>query len=539
MTAQASVFRNRVLEYWLLQKPAVTGKGGIVATQHHLATDVGVAILEKGGNAIDAAIGAGLALGTVEPWMSGLGGGGYMSIYLAREDQTHIVEFGMRAPFKASPDDYPLATSGQNAADAFNWPKVAGDTNVEGPLAIAVPGYVRGVALALERYGSKPWPEIIEPACKLAEQGLPIDWYAASKINLFARNLKKNPETARIYLSDGLPPAHDIEGNVVYLPLGELASTYRTLQREGPETFYSGDLGKAIVEDLQAVGSRIEAADLAAYEACIGDPLVCHYRDSLVQVPGYLTAGPSLVQALRLLETRLTQGQAGPDAGSYMAMADSLLETYRYRLRHLGEGNLDTAEPGSTSHLAVADEEGNLVSFTQTVMSGFGARVMLPGTGLLMNNGMMWFDPRPGGPNSVAGGRQPLSNMCPALLQLADGSRLALGACGGRRIFPAVFQLISLLVDFDKNLDQAIHTPRLDVSGTDLVTLMDSMPASITETLLKRYPHCQLRPHGVSPNLFALPQVVQRHQDGSMTGGCFVPSPHARVGVVRSISSES
>lgn len=523
-------------EHWQLQKPAVTGRGGIVATQHHLATDVGTRVLREGGNAVDAAVAAGFALGVVEPWMSGPGGGGYMCIYLAREDQVHVVEFGMRAPFAASSKDYPLAETGTNAADAFNWPGVKGDTNVEGPLSIAVPGYVRGVALALAEFGSKSWSEVLEPACQLAEWGLPVDWYVAAKINLFARNLQRNAEASRNFLPGGLAPAPDLNGDIYTLQLGELARTCRCLQKEGPDAFYTGSLSKLLVQDLQAAGSRINSADLAAYEARIGKPLSCRHQDALVQVSGHLTAGPSLVQALQLLAGKLAPRTDEPDTNAWRAMADSLLETYSYRLENLGEGKPGKgAEPGATSHLAVADKEGNLVSFTQTIMSGFGSRVMLPRTGIIMNNGMMWFDPRPGGPNSIEGGRHPLSNMCPTLVQLGDGSRLALGACGGRRIFPAVFQLISLMVDFRQGLNQAIHSPRLDVSGTDLVTLMDSMPESTARDLLQHYPNSQLRPCGVSPNLFALPQIVQRHADGRMSGGCFIPSPHAKTGVVQEV----
>jgi gamma-glutamyltranspeptidase/glutathione hydrolase len=132
--------QSSVLEHWQITKPAVQSKNGLVASQHHLASTVGAEILKAGGNAIDAAIATGLTLGTVEPWMSGLGGGGYMTIYLAREKKVKVVEFGMRAPFDSVPEDYPLAPEGKNSSDSFNWPAVTDDVNIHGPLSVAVPG---------------------------------------------------------------------------------------------------------------------------------------------------------------------------------------------------------------------------------------------------------------------------------------------------------------------------------------------------------------------------------------------------------------
>ena len=175
-------------ETWQLKKSAAHGEHGMVASQHYLASEAGAQVLRDGGNAIDAAIAAGFALGAVEPWMSGIGGGGYMTVRLALGD-TRVIEFGMRAPFASTSEDYPLAGAGENASDAFNWPKVVDDANVEGPRSIAVPGYVRGMALALETLGTRSWSQLLDPACQLASQGLPLDWFTAHKISTFSRNL--------------------------------------------------------------------------------------------------------------------------------------------------------------------------------------------------------------------------------------------------------------------------------------------------------------------------------------------------------------
>ena len=512
-------------EHWQLRKPAVESRQGLVATQHHLASEVGATVLRQGGNAVDAAVAAGLALGAVEPWMSGIGGGGYMVVYRAAEDRVDVVEFGMRAPFDAVPEDYPLA-GGTTGAATFNWPKVVDDANVHGPLSAAVPGYLKGVTLALEQFGSWEWRDVIEPACRLTETGLPINWYAAYLISAMARGLAMYDETRRTYLADGLPPVASIE-RTTYLRLGKLAATYRALQRDGADAFYHGELAESMADDLRAAGSRIRREDFDAYTARVAEPLAQNYRDAVIYAPGHLTGGPTLGQALADLAGRLTPSGPEPKADAFAAYGDALLASYRYRLEHLGEGA--DPRPSHTSHLCVADAEGNVVSLTQTIMSGFGSRIMLPGTGVLMNNGMMWFDPRPGGPNSVLGGRRPLCNMCPVIGRLADGSLFAVGACGGRRILASVFQLVSFFVDYGMSVDDAVHFPRLDVSGTDLVTIMAHMPADILARLRERYAETRVASNGVSGFLFALPQTVLRHPDGTMAGGCFVASPTAQV----------
>jgi gamma-glutamyltranspeptidase/glutathione hydrolase len=521
--------QSHVVEHWTISKPTVKGNGGMVASQHHLASEAGAEILRAGGNAIDAAIATGLALGTVEPWMSGIGGGGYMTIYLKRQDTVKVVEFGMRAPFQASAADFTLAPGGENAADAFNWPKVEGDANVHGPLSIAVPGYIKGTSLALDRFGTLPFRDVIEPACKLAEWGLPNDWYSVQKINHFARALTRYEETRKTYLGDGLPPAIDLEGEIHPIRLGRLGQTYRYLQAHGPGAYYDGPLATQIVDDLEHAGAKISLRDLAEYEARISEPLTTNYRDATVYVAGNLTAGPSLVQALQILETKVGEkvgsSDTRPGVEAFTAYAESLLETYAYRLAHLGEG---PEAPTNTSHICVTDKDGNMVSLTQTIMSAFGSRIMLPQTGILMNNGMMWFDPRPGGPNSVLGGRHPLCNMCPVIVKEAN-SMFAAGACGGRKIFPAIFQLVSFIVDYGMNVNDALHHARIDNSGTDLITIMDHMHEDVIAALAEAFPETRLRPNGVSPNHFALPQMVRRDAKGGVEGGCFIPSPHARA----------
>ena len=513
-------------QHWQLRKPAVSGTKGVIATQHYAASEVGANVLREGGNAVDAAIAAGLAIGTVEPWSSGIGGGGYMTIYTAATDTTEVVEFGMRAPFDATSEDYPLAPEGGiTGAGTFNWPAVKDHRNVIGASSVAVPGYIKGVSLALSRHATLPWEDLIEPACQLAERGLPVDWFTTMFINGCARSLRGFNETNRVYFRDGFAVGSGAEGTLNYVPLGALASTYRTLQSEGPDSYYTGSIAQQMVEDLQTLGSRITLRDMAEYEARVVEPLDFAYRDARIQVAANLTAGPSLQRALNTLSDHEFRGDE-LSTDDVIAYVEALRETYDYRLVHLGEGAPKT--PGCTSHLAVADQFGNVVSLTQTIMSQFGSHIMLPRTGILMNNGMMWFDPRPGGPNSVIGGRRPLCNMCPTLIHLPDNGRFALGACGGRKILASIFQLTSFVVDLGKSVDEAVHTPRVDVSGNENVWIMDHMSNETIEALKNRYGRdAKVRPNGIGANQFAVPQIVHAKSIDEFSGGTYVPSPQA------------
>ncbi len=513
-------------EQWNLRKPAVTGSNGVVATQHYLASKVGASVLARGGNAIDAAVASGLALGCVEPWMSGIGGGGFMTLYDAKEDRVSVVEFGMRAPLLADPTDYPL-TGNATGASSFHWPEVLEDRNVHGPFAIATPGYLKGVSLALETFGTWDWCDVIEPACQLAEWGLPTHWYTQLQILRGARTMRLHGEVERVYLPDGLPPETEDESGVTNrIQLGNFANTLRVLQREGPNAFYSGDLAKKISVDLAGAGSKIQLEDLHQYEAYINTPLKHNYRGHEVFAPSRRSAGPTLGQALSALEKRMAMNDRKcPNSSDYEIYANTLLDSYEYRLKHLGDGNNKESSVGATSHLCVVDRDGNMVSLTQTLMSVFGSFVMLPETGILLNNGMMWFDPRPNTPNSVAPGRRPLSNMCPVIGKVQDGRKFALGACGGRQIFPAVFQILSYLCDFGMDTTDALHQARIDVSGTDLITIMDNMDADAVNNLRAKFSNTRVRRNSVAPGLFGVPQLVAMESSGSMTGGCFIPSP--------------
>ena len=514
-------------ERWMVRKPAVASRGGVVATQHQVASAVGARVLADGGNAVDAAIATSFALATVEPWMSGLGGGGYMLVRPADEERTWAVSFGMVAPGALEPADYPL--TGEAGADMFGWPAVLEGRNVRGPFAVAVPGQVAGLARAHARFGSRPWADLVAPACVLAERGMAVDWHATVAIAASAPELAQDPGCAGAYLTDGFPQATPWTGDAPRIRLGRLAETLRRLGEAGPEDFYAGEIAAAICADMAALGGRLSAADLAGYEARLEEIVPAPYRASRVWAAPGLTAGPTLVDVLERLTASLDPVAAPPAGTAYCAYAGALRDAYAARLRDMGAGATEQ-HATCTSHLGVADGKGTVVALTQTLLSPFGAKVMLPQTGILMNNGIMWFDPRPGGPNSIAPGKRPLSNMCPTIVELADGRRAGLGASGGRRILPAVAQLLSFLADFGMSLDEAVHCPRINVDGTDLVEADPRLGAEALAMLKAQFP-LAVRPHGVHPSAYACPNaVVWDPREANATGAAHVMSPNASVG---------
>ena len=514
-------------ETWQLRKPAVESGTGLVASQHHEASDVGARVLTEGGNAVDAAVAASFAIGTVEPWMSGMGGGGHLLYRPARTRSVQCLSFGMVAPLGVDPADYPIVSG--TDTDLFAWPAVVEDRNVKGPHSIAVPGQVAGMALALKLFGTRGWAESLAPAIALAEEGMAIDWYATLKIAGNVLDLAQFPESRRTFLPDGVVPAADWASPLPHITLGNLAQTLRRLADTGPEDFYHGEIADSLVTDLQALGSRISHDDLAGYEPRLRDAGRAVYRDSDIFVAPGFTAGPTLHHALSMLEQRLDAADE-PDAEAYETYVRCLIEAYEHRLSTMGDID-DSQSPACTTHMCVVDAEGNMVALTQTLLSIFGSRVMLPGTGVLMNNAIMWFDPRADHPNSIRPGAYPLSNMCPTIVRRGDDVWFALGASGGRRIMPAVFQLLSFLVDFRMPLDDAVHAARIDYSGASPVTA-DNRLSSATLARLEKCFETQIVPNSVYPSYFACPNVVGRDTHAEINhGAAFVTSPWAKVSV--------
>jgi gamma-glutamyltranspeptidase / glutathione hydrolase len=498
-----------------IRKPAVTSRGGIVAAQSRKAAEVGAAVLAAGGDCVDAVVATTFALGVLEPWMSGVGGGGAMVLYRAIEDRYEVIDYGMRAPESLRPENYPLTGDGA-ASDIFPWPRVKDDRNLHGPGSIAVPGVVAGMEQAHRRHARMPWSELLQPSIDLAGAGLLVDWWTTLMISSSAADLRRYPASAATYLQDGLPPNPQwgIRSSV-RLPQDRLRATLAHLAARGPRDFYEGDLARSISADVQAGGGALSVDDLRSFRAHVRQPLVIPYRGGTVYATPELTCGPTLAHTLRRLQDSLLPAGGEPDASTYTAYALALQSAYRERLVEMGDADgrralgAEHLAPACTTHFSVVDREGNMAAVTQTLLSTFGSKYVLPQTGVTMNNGIMWFDPTPGGPNSLGPGKRCLTNYTPVLARTANGRRLAVGASGGRRILPAVTQMLSFVMDYGMDLDEAIHQPRLDASEGEVVIGDVRLPMPVRQELGARFDYEEARIQTL-PMKFACPSIVLR-----------------------------
>jgi len=508
-----------VTQNWQLAKPGARGRRGIVVSQAGSAAEAGVAILDAGGNAVDAAVGTALALAAVEPWNSGLGGIGFALVHPAGERRAEVVDFGPVAPRGLDPSRFKL--TGRQKKDLFPWPEVEGDTNVHGPLSFAIPSAVAGYASMHERWGRLPLAEIIAPAIALARRGLPQDWYTTLKVASSAAVLRLYPESARIYLPDGLPPVAPYQGTPGFFRLGRLAETLEQLQRAGLRDFYQGEVAASLSADIAAMEGILSAEDLRECQARTRPATEVPFAGRTLQLTGGLTAAPTLARVLEGLAS--APAGARPDAAWFVALTRALKAAYVERLAGLGEAEPRAAE-SCTTHLTACDADGMTVAVTSTLLSSMGSRVVLPGTGVLLNNGVMWFDPSPGQPNSVAPGKRPLTNMLPVILKDGDRPWIAAGASGGRRIMASVLQVLAFAAQFGMDLEAAAHHPRVDVSDPGGVNADRRLPPEVISALQADGP-TEIVEHGVMPINFACPNMVMLAADGTRTGISDAASP--------------
>lgn len=497
------------VHHWSVRKPAIESSRGVVVSQAYDASAAGAAVLEAGGNAVDAAVAVAFALAVVEPWNSGLGGVGFALYHGHDHKVATSVHFGPLAPRRLRADMFPL--TGRPATDLFPWPQVRDDANVHGPLSFCLPTALAGYGTLLERWGTMPLAEVMQPALALARRGLANDWFTTVMVAQAAPILRRYAETARIFLRDGLPPTPPYQGTPGFMPLGRLPDTLERIAHAGWRDFYRGDLAQAIVDDIQQLGGLIDREELAAYDVESSAALPVQWGDATIQLSSGLTAGPTLADALSALrETPSYRNTGAPSAQWYGDMSQALRDAYQKRLGG-DDGNEGDpqSEKGCTTHINVCDANGSMVALTTTLLSSFGSRVVLPSTGFLMNNGVMWFDPRPGTANSVAGGQKALSNMCPAII--AHGGRPVVvgGAAGGRRIMAAIAQLLLFVHDFRMDVGDAAHWPRIDVSGPDKVSADRRLPPQVID-LLGQLGECEVVDHNVLPINFARPSIIER-----------------------------
>jgi gamma-glutamyltranspeptidase/glutathione hydrolase len=271
---------------------------------------------------------------------------------------------------------------------------------------------------------------------------------------------------------------------------------------------------------VKAVGGVIAAEDLRRYKPRVSPATQVPWGARTVQLTGQLTAAPTAADVL----ARMSGGRVGktPDAAWYLALARALKDAYAQRLTSLGDAEPQAAE-SCTTHITTCDADGTMVALTTTLLSSMGSRVVLPTSGILMNNGVMWFDPRPGQPNSIGPGKRPLTNMFPVILRDGDSPWIAAGASGGRRIMAAVLQLVAFVADFGMTPQEAAHQPRIDVSDPDKVTADRRLAPEILAALEADGP-TEIVEHGVLPLNFACPNLIMQ-ADGMRTGISDAASP--------------
>jgi len=517
------------------EKRPATGTRGMVVTNHPLASAAGAEVLAAGGNAVDAAVAALFTLSVVEPMMVGIVGGGMAHLRLA--DGRHVVIDGMScAPAAARPDSF------RPVSDRMpDYMETAGRENAVGPKAVAVPGTLLGWCDAARRFGTMPLADLVEPAIRHAQRGFRVTGYLSRCIAECAPDLAADPEIARLFLPAGRPLQAGER-----LVCGDYAETLRAIAHDGAGALHGGSLGRTVVECLSGRGGLVAMDDLARYRLIDREPVRGTYRGHEIAGPPPPSAGGvHVVQMLNILEGHDLGALGFGTAESAHLLAEVLKIAFADRAAATADpafvdvpvarlvskayaaerrGGIDpqrardwaagvaATESANTTHVSVADADGNVVVSTQTINSLFGARFMIPGTGIIPNNYMHLFDPHPGRALSIAPGKRVTTSMAPTIV-LRDGRpRFALGLPGGLRIFGSVMQALVNLIDHRMSLQQAVEAPRLWTQGQEL-EVEAGMPQAARDGLRARGHSVVVVPH-VAGGM----NGIRFDDDGTMTG---------------------
>lgn len=448
--------------------PEVVSGQGMVASAHPLASQVGLDILKAGGNAIDAAVATAFANSVVEPNANGLGGEGYIVIYLKDRNKVTSIDYRSRASFNESKD-----------------PKWPGD----GHRAVAVPGTVAGLAKALKDYGTMSLAQVIAPAVKLAEEGFVVSPTLAGVIADNYKRAMANPYLLSIIAPDGLP----LEAGDTYRNK-DLAKTLALIAKEGPDAFYKGSIAKAIADDMRANKGLIDENDLAQYKAIEREPASGTYRGyDIVSAPAPV-GGFLLIESLNMIENYDIASWGFSSAKKLHLFAEVLARAFDDYYDVLGDPDyvdvpmkaltskgyakakaasikLDAmtttyekinpnSEHWSTTHMSVVDKDGNLVALTQTLSGFYGAAVAVPGTGIILNNEMGNFNNKKGS-SAYLPGKRMNTTIAPTLIMRKGKAFATLGTPGAMRIVPTLTQIVTNLIDFEMGMQEAIEAPRM------------------------------------------------------------------------------
>ena len=480
----------------------------MVTSSHYLASEVGDGILRRGGNAVDAAVATAFALAVALPSAGNVGGGGFL-VYHGAGGEVTCFDFRERAPFAATETMY-LGEDGEIRSAAPEGGS-AEPANHEGLLAVGVPGTVAGLWLAHQRLGHLPWADLVQPAVKLAAEGIPASWRDQAFLRRVAQDREQWPSTARAFLKPG---------GELYEP-GEtwrqpdLARTLERIAKHGRDGFYKGETARLLADFMRENGGLITEEDLAQYQAHERAPIHGTYRGyDVYGMPPPSSGGTAVVQMLNVLEG-FDLAAIGHGSALYVhLLAETMRRAFADRAEHLGDpeanpdmpierltskayaeslrrtidlfkatpSDLETfarlgedvalmPESEETTHFSVVDPAGNAVSLTYTIEASYGSRIVASGTGFLLNNEMGDFNPIPGRttdegligtpPNLVAPGKRMLSSMSPTIVAKDGKPVLAIGSPGGRTIINTVLQVILNVVDHDMDVARAVEAGRV------------------------------------------------------------------------------
>ncbi len=494
---------DRVRSDWRFTRTEAECANGMV-TSDPLAAEAGIEILRDGGNALDAALATAFALAVVSP--SGSGIGGIAGLVVWRDGEATTFEGSTRAPIAARPDMFELV-GGDAQSGMYRWPSVKDEANDEGPMSVTVPGAVAAYELAHRRFGKLPWSRLLEPAIRLARDGFAMDWYGTLVFASEAARLLRDPEAKRVYYHPNGAPYAPATGMVApdRLVQPELTRSLELIAREGARTLYRGELASAIIDHVRAAGGILSLDDLSTYTAVEQPPLGLDYRGHrALTLPG-LTGGPTVARALGLLDRDdlRRHRQLGPESLHDIAVA--LRAAFSERLHSM-------ADPSTTTHLNVVDRDRMTVSLTATLGGAFGSAMMIRGTGIVMTNGLYWFDPRPDRPNSIAPGKRVLWAGAPAIVLRDDRPVLVCGAPGGRKIMSAVVQTIVNTVDYQDGPQDATSRPRIHDEG-DTLQIDSRIAEDVRGTLAELGHRIELRVDDLLTWNFARPGAIAVHGD--------------------------
>jgi gamma-glutamyltranspeptidase/glutathione hydrolase len=519
----------------------------MVSSAHPLATQAGLEMLEAGGNAFDAAVAVAATLNVVEPMMSGMGGYGVTLLHDAKKGTLRCLDSSGR---------FPAATD----ADVFRAPTANYLENRKGAKAVATPGNAKHWETLSKEYGKLPWARLLAPAIKLADDGFPISAHTARHI---ASAFPAFPEHAkRIYGKDGKPlRAGD------RLVQKDLARSLRLLAAQGARALHGGELGEAVDKAMRAAGGFLRLEDLKRNQAEWWDPVCIDYRGYQVAASPLPTNAWNGLYRLGIM-SRFDVGKLGHNSPAYLqTYAEATKLAYAARLQYAGDRDhnpppldrllsakhwaLEAAriKPGKalpleappahspaggteeeyTTHFVVADAQGNVVTSTQTLGMLFGSKVLVPGTGIWLNNSMQYctFEPK-GNPLDAIPGRRKLAGFCPVLV-LRDGKPwVAIGSPGGHTIVQTVPQMVMNMIDFRLDVQQAIAAPRLSFVEPDITAVEEGVPESTRKALTALGHRVQVRRLGNAHGLAI--EYDQRGSPAHFTGGADPRGEGAAIG---------